>query len=199
MLHAKTAVADSNWARVGSTNLNIASWFGNCELDAVIEDESFARQMEEMYVQDLTNATEVVLDVRHKVRAPGEPRHPAGIGSGGGSVGRVAAGAVRIGNAVGAAFTNRRVLEPVESHLMITASVLLLVLAVLFAYFPKVLVYPVVVIFLWTSLALLYNGLKLYTSKSKPEAEELSTSGSLENTLASQKVSKSEATPPIKH
>jgi cardiolipin synthase A/B len=30
MLHAKTAVADSRWARVGSTNLNVASWLGNC-------------------------------------------------------------------------------------------------------------------------------------------------------------------------
>lgn len=40
MLHAKTAVADGHWARVGSSNLNIASWFGNCELDAVIEDDS---------------------------------------------------------------------------------------------------------------------------------------------------------------
>ena len=43
MLHAKTAVADSNWARVGSSNLNVASWLGNCELDVVVEDESFAR------------------------------------------------------------------------------------------------------------------------------------------------------------
>lgn len=42
MLHAKTAVADGRWARVGSTNLNIASWFGNCEMDAVVEDERFA-------------------------------------------------------------------------------------------------------------------------------------------------------------
>ena len=33
MLHAKTAVADGRWARVGSTNLNIASWIGNWELD----------------------------------------------------------------------------------------------------------------------------------------------------------------------
>ena len=39
MLHAKTAVADGRWARVGSTNLNLASWLGNCELDAVVEDE----------------------------------------------------------------------------------------------------------------------------------------------------------------
>ena len=66
MLHAKTAVADSNWARVGSSNLNIASWFGNCELDVVVEDESFARLMDEMYLQDLENATEVVLDARRK-------------------------------------------------------------------------------------------------------------------------------------
>ncbi len=28
-IHAKTAVADGHWARVGSTNLNIASWIGN--------------------------------------------------------------------------------------------------------------------------------------------------------------------------
>jgi cardiolipin synthase len=28
MVHAKTAVADGRWARVGSTNLNLASWMG---------------------------------------------------------------------------------------------------------------------------------------------------------------------------
>ena len=63
MIHAKTAVADEHWARVGSTNLNIASWFSNCELDAIVENDSFAREMEEMYLQDLTNATEIVLKV----------------------------------------------------------------------------------------------------------------------------------------
>ncbi|HJR08426.1 MAG TPA: phospholipase D-like domain-containing protein, partial [Pyrinomonadaceae bacterium] len=55
MLHAKAAVADGRWARVGSTNLNIASWFGNCELDAVVEDAPFARLMEETYLHDLEN------------------------------------------------------------------------------------------------------------------------------------------------
>src|SRR6185369_1636904 len=113
MLHAKTAVADGRWARVGSTNLNIASWLGNCELDAVIEDAEFARQMEEQYLADLSNATEIVLDARSRISAPGEPRRrtPAAT-SGGGSSGRAAAGAVRIGNAVGAAFSSRRVLQP---------------------------------------------------------------------------------------
>jgi cardiolipin synthase A/B len=163
MLHAKTAVADGRWARVGSTNLNISSWFGNCELDAVVEDESFARSMEEMYLEDLENATEVVLYRRRKVRAPGEPRrkYPRRT-SGSGSGGRAVAGAARIGNTVGAAFTGRRVLEAVEARLMTAAGVVLLILAALFALFPRVLVYPLVIIFVWLGAALLYRALKLY-------------------------------------
>lgn len=163
MIHAKTAVADGRWARVGSTNLNISSWFGNCELDAVIEDQCFAKQMEEMYLQDLTNATEVVLDNRRKVRAPGEPRHSiAATTSGGGSIGRAAAGAIRIGNAVSAAFTSRRTLGPVEARLMVVAGTLLLALSVLFYFYPRVPAYSLVVVFIWMALALLYRGFRLY-------------------------------------
>ena len=180
MLHAKTAVADGNWARVGSTNLNIASWFGNCELDAVIEDEPFARQMEEMYLQDLTNATEVVLDAKQKVRSRGEPyqqRRRVPI-KGGGNVVRAAAGAIRIGNVVGAAFTGRRVLEPVEARLMTGAGALLLVLAVLFAVFPRAFAYPLLIILVWLGLALLYRSWKLHCEgKRKRDAvKEQSTS-----------------------
>ncbi len=165
MLHAKTAVADSKWARVGSTNLNVASWFGNLELDLVIEDAAFARQLDEMYLADLDNATEIVLDEHHKVRAPNEPVHAHRLmTSGGGSAGRAAAGALRISNTVGAAFTNRRVLEPVEARIMVTAGVLLLALAVLFAWFPRLLVYPLVVILVWVALALLYRAYKLKTT-----------------------------------
>jgi cardiolipin synthase A/B len=164
MLHAKTAVADGNWARVGSTNLNITSWFGNCELDAVIEDEPFAREMEEMYLKDLTNATEVVLDVKQKVRPLGEPLHHRRrvATKGSGNAVRAAAGAIRIGNAVGAAFTGRRVLESVEARLMTGAGALLLVLAVLFAVFPRALAYPLMIILFWLGLTLLYRSFKLY-------------------------------------
>ncbi|HLE62885.1 MAG TPA: phospholipase D-like domain-containing protein [Pyrinomonadaceae bacterium] len=165
MLHAKTALADSNWARVGSTNLNIASWFGNCELDVIVEDELFARQMEEMYLQDLTNATEVILDAKQRMRAPGEPRHPRRlVTSGGGSAGRAAAGAIRIGNAVGAAFTNRRVLEPVEAQLMLSAGAVLLALAIIFVFFPRLLVYPLAVLLAWIAIALLYRGYRLHNT-----------------------------------
>jgi cardiolipin synthase len=175
MLHAKTAVADSNWARVGSTNLNIASWFGNLELDVVIEDGPFAVEMEETYLSDLENATEIVLDARHKLRVPGRRTRPQPVISGGGSGGRAAAGAVRIGNAVGAAFTNRRVLEPVESRIMVTAAVLMLGLAVLFWFFPRALTYPLIVILLWVSFALLYKASKLEIRGEEADATQLET------------------------
>jgi cardiolipin synthase A/B len=166
MLHAKTAVADGHWARVGSTNLNVASWLGNCELDAVIEDEPFAREMEAMYLEDLTNATEVLLNDRRRVCAPGEPHHPRLLmTSGGGSAGRAAAGAVRIGNVVGAAFMNRRVLEPIETHIMVPAALLLLALSIAFAAFPALLVYPVLVVLFWLATALLYRGWKLHRNR----------------------------------
>ncbi len=163
MVHAKTAVADGKWARVGSTNLNISSWLGNCELDLVVEDEAFASQMEDMYLQDLGNATEVVLDNKQKVRAPGEPPHPvAAASSGGGSIGRAAAGAIRIGNAVGAAFTSRRVFQPVEARILASTGALLLVVCVLFAFLPVVPAYALTVVLGWIGIALLYRSYKLY-------------------------------------
>ncbi len=162
MLHARTALADGSWARVGSTNLNIASWFGNCELDLVVEDVSFAGEMEKMYLQDLANAVEIVLDERHKLRAPRGPSRRAAATGGRGSLGRAVAGAVRIGNAVGAAFTDRRVLEPVEARLMIFAGVIFAVLAAILGFFPRVLAYPFMVICAWLAAGLIYRSWRLY-------------------------------------
>jgi cardiolipin synthase A/B len=166
MMHAKTSVADGLWSRVGSTNLNLASWLGNCELDAVIEDAAFARQMEEMYLRDLANSTELVLDARKKVRPRGGPQlaHTAARAQRRGSAGRAAAGAVRLGSALGAAFTNRRVLEPVEADLMTSTGLALLALALLFAAFPRLLAVPVAVVFGWVALALLYRAWALHRS-----------------------------------
>jgi cardiolipin synthase len=185
MLHAKTAVADSRWARVGSTNLNIASWLGNCEMDIVVEDEPFARLMEQTYLQDLENATEVVLDARQKLRAPKQRRHRHSVlTSGGGSGGRAAAGAIRVGYAIGAAFTNRRVLEPVEARIMLSGGLLLLALAILFAFFPRLLAYPLVLVFTWISGVLLYRGCRLYRGNARRKAGVLPPSGKLSNGAA---------------
>ena len=171
MLHGKTAVADGRWARVGSTNLNIASWFGNCEMDVVVEDMPFARSMETMFEADLHNATEILLDAKRKVRAPNQPRRRHRLlRRGGGSSGRAAAGVVRIANVVGAAFTHRRVIEPVESRITVAVGGLLLALAALFALVPRLLAYPLVALAVWIGSALLYQGFKMHRAKARRPA-----------------------------
>jgi cardiolipin synthase A/B len=163
MLHAKTAVADGHWARVGSSNLNIASWLGNCELDAVVEDGSFGRRMEEIYLEDLTHATEIVLTGRRPALAAGRSvAQLRAAGTGTGSAGRAAAGAVRIGNVIGAAFTDRRALGPVEAQLMVTGALLLLGFGILFALYPQALAYPIVGASVWISSTLLLRAYKLH-------------------------------------
>jgi cardiolipin synthase len=172
MLHAKTAVADGHWARVGSTNLNVASWFGNWELDAVIEHEAFAAQMEAMYVADLHNATEVVLDRRRRLAAPGEPRNRrAATSRRGGSASRAAAGAIRVGSTIGAAITNRRVLEPIEARLATMGGAVACALAILSAVFPRALAYPFAGLAAWAGLALLHRGYRLYRPRRSAPGE----------------------------
>jgi cardiolipin synthase A/B len=70
--------------------------------------------------------------------------------------------AIRIGNAVGAAFTNRRVLEPVETRLLARGGAVLRIVAVLFALFPRVLVYPMCLMGVWLGVALLCRSVILH-------------------------------------
>jgi len=161
MLHAKTAVADGRWARVGSTNLNVSSWLGNCELDVAVEDEGFARQMEEMYVDDLQHATEIVIERRGRRRSLRGPHHPR-LGSMQGSAGRAAAGALRIGRAVGAALTNRRVLGPAEARVMGTTGLVLLVTALVATLWPPLVAIPLAVVAGWLAVALLLRARRLW-------------------------------------
>ncbi len=160
MIHAKTAVADSRWARVGSTNLNVASWLGNRELDVIVEHEPFAREMEDMFLRDLENATEVVLQ-RNRVRAPGAPVGRAGRPSGASSGGRVMGGAVRVGNTVAAAITNTRVLQAVESNIALIAGTVLALVAALAFKYPRTIAYPLGVFAAWVAAAILYRGVVL--------------------------------------
>jgi cardiolipin synthase A/B len=112
MLHAKTAVADGQWARIGSTNLNPASWVGNWELDVVVENEAFAQEMKQMYENDLTYSTEIVLAARKLHQAvPLVPRPRRGRFTEG-SAGRAMRGLLRVGNTVGAAISRRQEVGP---------------------------------------------------------------------------------------
>ena len=163
MLHAKTAVADGRWARVGSTNLNLQSWIGNWELDVAVEDEDFAGRMEAMYRDDLGHATEITLTRRARVVRTARPprvtrRRP-------GSAGRAAAGAVSIGSAVGAAMTGRRVLGPAEARIMGAAGVALLVLALLATIWPRVIAVPLSIIAAWLGVTLLLRAWTLHRER----------------------------------
>jgi cardiolipin synthase len=173
MIHAKTAVADRRWARVGSTNLNLASWVGNYELDVAVEDMTVARQMADLYEGDLQRATEIVLDRRRRVRTA-ETAHPRPH-RGKASAARAAAGALRLSNTVGAAITNRRVLGRNEASIMAGTGAVLLALAAIGIAWPVVLAAPIVLLAGWVGVALLIRALELYT---RPRREEPRTTGS---------------------
>ena len=167
MLHAKTAVADARWARVGSTNLNLLSWVGNRELDVVIEDQGFGRQMEEMFESDLQNSTEIVLRRWSRVGAATSADSPRKRRTGAGSA-RAAAGAMRIGNALGAVLAARRVHAPAERRLMFQGGLLLLVVSGAGLFWPRLLAWPLGVLSLWMGLALLFRAVR--PRKRAPEA-----------------------------
>ena len=152
MMHAKTAVADSRWARIGSTNLNLNSWVGNWELDVAIEDQTVARTMEEHYERDLENATEIV-------PAGGARRLRAATPKRRGRARRSARRALRtvtgVGHSIGAAALGSRRLEQWESSPLIFVGLVILGLAALAFWKPKALAWPLAVIGAWVGLSFL--------------------------------------------
>ncbi|MGH8700319.1 MAG: hypothetical protein ACREVR_03970, partial [Burkholderiales bacterium] len=150
------------WARVGSTNLNLASWLTNYELDVAVENGAFAERMAAMYEADLERSTEIVLRRRFGVRAL-----PAGAAGGrsrralSGSAGRAAAGAMGVGAAVGAAFTHRRVLGPAEAKVLWTAAVVLIGLAALAVAWPWAVAIPIAVLAAWLGVVMGIKAVRL--------------------------------------
>lgn len=173
MLHAKTAVADTRWGRVGSTNLNIASWKGNCEIDVAVEDAGFAQQLADQYERDLANATEIVLSHSRVRRDPASaPRERGNVPRGGrGSAGRSAAGAMRLANTVGAALGNRRVLGDDESGALIGGFFVLLALFGIAMLWPRVIAWPLGLLALWIAISLIARWARLRSKR----AQETST------------------------
>jgi cardiolipin synthase A/B len=162
MLHAKTAVADGRWARVGSTNLNLASWATNWELDVVVEDTGFAEAMEAMYLEDLANATEIVPGWQSRRRQARNMRSRRGHRYTKGGVRRLAAGALALSSAVGRAVgSGSRSLTATEASSIAIIGFALLALAALITFFPVLIISPVVIALVWLGLALLIRAFRL--------------------------------------
>jgi len=94
------------------------------------------------------------------------PRHVNGTGS----AGRVTAGAIGIGNAIGAAITGRRELGPAEGRVLAVCGGMLLVLSMVVAYWPRALAVPVSIASLWMALALLWRARRLHAGSFRAQA-----------------------------
>jgi cardiolipin synthase len=145
MIHAKTLVADGWLSKVGSTNLNFSSLMANWEIDLVAEDTDFARQMEELFEDDISNSREVRLEGsgrRPRVRPQGrvdttDSGARAGVvGSGTGSGATLS----RVGTTVFQKGT-----APIQTHehaIAAAASGALLGASLLGARFPRLVAWP---------------------------------------------------------
>jgi phosphatidylserine/phosphatidylglycerophosphate/cardiolipin synthase-like enzyme len=155
MIHAKTAVADHRFVRVGSTNLNISSWMGNWELDVIVDHAGIAAEMEEIFDRDLRNATEIVITKGNTVRlsaarAPRSrrrtelPRRRLARAASG-SANRVIKDVALAGSAFRSAVSGYRVLGPLEAWSLLTVAVMALAVAVAGFLWPKAIAYPAAV------------------------------------------------------
>lgn len=161
MIHAKTAVADGRWARIGSTNLNLSSWLGNWELDVAIEDEGIGQQMEQRFLDDLEGATEIVLAKRRQVVLAGPRERPHRRGSRRGSARGAVRYAARLGSAMGAAVRGNRPLDAAEANSLLWMGAALLGIALAGWFHPPLIALPVTVVFGWVGLVLLGKALGL--------------------------------------
>lgn len=162
MVHAKTAVADGRWGRVGSSNLNLASFISNYEIDVAIEHGGLAREMEAMYLADLANATEIVVNPKRRVVQAARPvaREGRATAAPRGVSGR-AVGAVRFAHAVGSVVTHRRGIGFAQSRLMAVFAVVLVALATVSVLWPRVVALPIAALAAWLGVTLLASAIRL--------------------------------------
>jgi cardiolipin synthase len=174
MLHAKTAVADGRWARVGSTNANITSWFGNWELDVAIEDKKFGAEMQAMFERDLQNSTEVVLKSSKlfTVERRRTPRIEEWRARGRSTRRAAAAGAIRMGRTLGAAITKRREVGAAEAYNLFWSSLIFLGLGLLALKYPKAIAFPLGMLAVWFAAAGLFQAGRLYRRETRQPVEK---------------------------
>jgi CDP-diacylglycerol--glycerol-3-phosphate 3-phosphatidyltransferase/cardiolipin synthase len=171
MIHAKTAVADGRWARVGSSNLNVSSLLGNWELDVAIEDDGAGEAFAERFLRDLEGATEVVTGQRRRV-VLSRPRDRLRLSRerARGSARGAARYAASLGGAVGAAVGGSRQLDAAEAGALCAVGIALVCVAALVWLYPALLTVPVALLLAWTGGAALWKAWRL--RRARPEARE---------------------------
>jgi cardiolipin synthase A/B len=177
MIHAKTAVADGVWSRIGSSNLNLASLLGNYELDVTVIDPGFAAQMEAFFLRDLVSSVEVTLRAgppwsgsraydRHEISEElvgaaienqGEQlesaRHARRRARRGSRLSRTLARLARASSVLGRALLGQPVTGRGDRGWIAAIGAILLVLAGIGVWAPRVLVWPIAFMLFWLGVA----------------------------------------------
>lgn len=177
MIHAKTAVADGIWSRVGSSNLNLASLLGNWELDVAILDRQVAGEMETLFLRDMNSSVEVTLRAGMNGRSrrtlqrsavlhqPNQPdtydveaaraaRRRAPRGS---RLGRLLGRIARAGSVLGRALLGHRLVGREDAGWIAAIAAGLMGLAVLGFLAPRVLAWPFAFLLFWLGVGSLYR------------------------------------------
>ena len=171
MIHAKTAVADGLWCRVGSSNLNAWSLLGNWEIDVGVMDASLAGQLEGLFLADLASSSEVVLPGSRSIHTaaqtehlptvseiPQTPLEPEGrltqrfealMERGGTTRPRRLAQFMRAGASFGGALAGHRTLGREDRTILGTVSVMAIAAATVVAFFPRAFGWAGASVLLW--------------------------------------------------
>jgi cardiolipin synthase len=177
MIHAKTAVADGLWARVGSTNMNLASLVGNWEMDVAVTDRDFAQAMEDLFLEDLASSVEMGLvrtarpspigfrerrsSERLVVERPEESAKPTRVEAReakrrsyrGSEVGRTLGRLARAGSVLVRALLGERMIGREDTGWIAALAVLLIAVAGLGAITPRILAWPLAFLLFWLAVA----------------------------------------------
>ena len=196
MIHAKTAVVDGIWSRVGSSNLNSASLIGNWELDVGVLDTKLASQLEELFLTDLSSSIEIVLPGRrfeHGIEIPDnsgatESLDPQGtlpermmqIRALGAAQSRITmAPLVRARGALGDSLAGNRPIGREGRTVLGTVSAIILSTAIIAAFFPTFVGAMVAVVAGWFGLT---TGIRAYlqSRRARSEGQEVPTTAELD-------------------
>jgi cardiolipin synthase len=161
MIHAKTLVADRQWARVGSSNLNVSSLLGNYELDLITDDTTTADTLAAQFRRDLQESREIVLQPRRRMLPPRLGTAPQAAGAAIDAAPRRAGARVKRSRyelGAVAVVALRRVAGGLRRALALTATLVFLLLGVLLLVFPRVTGAVVATLAFWLALGFAVYG-----------------------------------------
>lgn len=189
MIHAKTAVADGVWSRVGSSNMNLASLLGNWEIDVAVTDRSFAAEMEDLFMADLARSVEISL-IRSRVSSGGQRErrsverlvveNPADQGKPGRvaarearrrsfrgtELARTVSRLARAGSVLFRALLGERMIGREDTGWVAALAAILFAIAGLGIFFPRLVAWPLAFLLFWLAVAAL---VRLATHRRPPD------------------------------